>query len=91
MQFENFRTIYTHQYRKDEAQQMIDAHPTCAPVIMQSKTQEIVKSKYIVPQDMQVPQYMSYVRKKLGSLKPSDGIFFFVRTSKRTRKRSGRP
>ena len=80
MQGDTFRQTTDFEARKSEGQKMLDKHAHSVPLILQSKSIDVLKSKYLVPQDMDIPQFMIFIRKKLKSLKPSEALFLFVET-----------
>lgn len=57
---------------------MLDKHEHSIPLILQSNSIRIDKSKYLVPDTMAIPQFMLFVRKKLDITNPAEALFLFA-------------
>ena len=69
------------EQRKAEAQRIREKYPDRIPVICEKATQsdiaDIDKTKYLVPCDLTVGQFVYVIRKRI-KLQPEKGIFIFV-------------
>jgi len=70
------------EYRKSECQKIFDNYPNKLPIICEKdprcKTiEELDKSKFLVPEDMQVAQFMNLLRSKMH-LESSQAFFLVV-------------
>jgi hypothetical protein len=76
-----YETKYAFKTRKDEAQKILDTHPTCTPLILESTTltlNEPCKFKFLVPDEMTWSQFLAHVRRRLAGVTYHDAIFLFV-------------
>ena len=76
----DFKKKFDLAHRKDEAKRMKLKYPNRIPVIVESndkKLPPIDKTKYLVPQDITVGQFVYVIRKRID-LAPEQAIFVFV-------------
>lgn len=76
-----FRQRVSYEKRIEEAQRILDKHPTCLPVIVQSTGIDIERHKYLVPASMEAPQFHLFLRKKI-ELQAHDALFSYVEKAK---------
>lgn len=66
---------------KDTVKNVMKKYPDRIPVLvypMDSKQPQIDKSKYLVPKDMLISQFIFIIKKRLTTVKPEEAIFLFV-------------
>ncbi len=78
----SFKNKYTIEDRIQESYKAINKYPDRIPVICEksqnaSKTPDIDKTKYLVPFDLTIGQFMYVIRKRL-KLPAEQAIFFFI-------------
>ena len=75
----NFKKRYTLEERKRESQKIIRKYPDRIPVIVETNSDDLVldKSKYLVPKDITMGQFLFVIRKRL-KLAPEEGLYLFV-------------
>jgi len=77
-----FKQSYAFKFRLDECNRIILKFPDRIPIICEKNpgikdTPDIDKSKYLVPYDLTVSQFLLVIRKKM-KLPPERAIFLFV-------------
>ena len=76
-----FVTKYTEAERVTESAKIIEKYPDRLPIIVEkkegSKIGDLDKTKYLVPKDMTVGQFMYVIRKRI-KLKSELALFVFV-------------
>lgn len=76
-----YKTQHDLDYRKQEAQKVRDRHPDRLPVICEkvetSSITDLDKSKFLVPADLTVGQFVLVVRKRV-MLEAEKAIFLFI-------------
>ena len=76
-----YRETHTFEQRKQEAEKVRERHPDRLPVICekveQSKITDLDKTKFLVPSDLTVGQFVIVVRKRV-MLEPEKAIFLFI-------------
>jgi len=76
----DFKNKFDFEHRKDESKRMMLKYPNRIPIVVESKDDRlppIDKSKYLVPQDITVGQFVYVIRKRIN-LAPEQAIFVFV-------------
>lgn len=74
----SFRQVYSFELREKEARRILDKYPDRIPIICESFGDvKLDKSKYLVPKDITVGQFI-YVLRKRVALKSEQNIFVFV-------------
>ena len=77
-----FQKKFSFDKRKLEANRIIEKFPDKIPVIVEQgksdKLPKIDKSKFLVPQDITVGQFMTIIRKRID-LTESEAFFIFVK------------
>jgi len=78
----DYKGKYSFKDRKEESTRVLAKYPDRIPVICQKRnvnddTPLIKKTKYLVPRDLTVAQFMSVVRKKID-LSEEKALFFYV-------------
>lgn len=80
-----FKRDYTIQQMKTEADRIMSKHPDRIPVVVEknisSSLPKLEKSKYLVPKDLNVGQFVYFIRKKLaekGNMSNEQALFLFV-------------
>tara|TARA_B100001123_G_C15242615_1_gene999682 strand:- start:419 stop:769 length:351 start_codon:yes stop_codon:yes gene_type:complete len=77
----NFKIKNTFEKRKLEASNIIQKYPEKIPIIVQkyytSELPEIDKSKYLVPKDMTMSQFMFTIRKRI-QLESNQALFIWI-------------
>ena len=80
----NFKEKYTLERRALEASRILKKYPDRIPVIVEnskdSNLPPLDKSKYLVPTDISIGQFMYVIRKRI-SLAPEQAMFVFVNNS----------
>jgi GABA(A) receptor-associated protein len=71
------RQKYDLETRRKQSQAAIDKHPHKIPVIISSKTISIQRSKFLVPEEMTVMQFHTFLRNTL-IVSPGEALFTFV-------------
>lgn len=78
-----FRKRYSPEERMAEAKRIIDKYPDRIPVIVEKSEKcekdipEIDKSKYLVPNDLTIGQFLYVIRKRI-KLPPTKALFLFT-------------
>ena len=79
-----FQKKFSFDKRKLEANRIIQKFPDKIPVIVEKgksdKLQKIDKSKFLVPQDITIGQFMAIIRKRIH-LKESEAFYIFVQNT----------
>ncbi len=79
-----FQKKFSFDKRRLEANRIIEKFPDKIPIIVEQgksdKLPKIDKSKFLVPQDITVGQFMTIIRKRI-QLSESDAFFLFVKNS----------
>tara|TARA_B100001093_G_scaffold507229_1_gene567437 strand:+ start:550 stop:903 length:354 start_codon:yes stop_codon:yes gene_type:complete len=79
-----FQKKFSFDKRRLEANRIIEKFPDKIPIIVEQgksdKLPKIDKSKFLVPQDITVGQFMTIIRKRI-KLSESDAFFLFVKNS----------
>jgi GABA(A) receptor-associated protein len=78
----SFKTNFTLEERFNESYKMLQKYPDRVPVICEKnqkskKTYDIDKTKYLVPNDLTISQFIYVIRKRL-SLKSEEAVFIIV-------------
>jgi GABA(A) receptor-associated protein len=78
----SFKSNTLFSERKAESEKIIAKYPDRIPIICEKNqksktTPEIDKTKYLVPFDLTVGQFMYVIRKRI-KLPPEQGIFLFI-------------
>ena len=76
-----FEEKYTFARRKGDALKVLSKFPTRVPVIVQAVSSDlptIRKSKYLVPVDMKMGQFVAVIRSKL-MLRPHQSLFVMTK------------
>lgn len=77
----DFKSRIPFEKRKEEATRIIAKYPDKIPVIVQKKglssIPAIDKSKYLVPMDITIGQFLHVIRKRI-KITPDQAIFIFV-------------
>ena len=77
----SFQKKFSFDKRKSEASRILEKFPDKIPIIVEQgkndKLQKIDKSKFLVPQDLTVGQFMNIIRKRI-ELSESEAFFIFV-------------
>jgi len=78
----DFKKKYSFKDRKEESKRVLNKYPDRIPVICQKRnvnddTPSIKKTKFLVPKELTVAQFMSVVRKKID-LSEEKALFFYV-------------
>lgn len=77
-----FKKKFDFNTRKTESSRILDKYPNRIPIIVEknkssNNVPDIDKQKFLVPEDLNVGQFLYIIRKRL-SLKPEQAIFAFV-------------
>lgn len=74
-----FKKEYSFESRKKESEKMMRNHPDRVPIIVESKSPDIVldKKRFLVPSDLTVGQFVFVIRKRT-KMRPEQGIFLFT-------------
>jgi GABA(A) receptor-associated protein len=76
-----FKKKYSFEAREAESQKIRDKYPERVPVIVepavQSRINKIDKTKFLVPFDLTVGNFLSVIRKRI-KLTPEQALFIFV-------------
>ncbi len=79
-----FQKKFSFDKRRLEANRIIEKFPDKIPIIVEQgksdKLPKIDKSKFLVPQDITVGQFMTIIRKRI-KLSESDAFFLFVKNN----------
>ena len=78
-----FKNKFKFDHRKKESDRIMKKYPDRIPCILERTGNNIPlinKTKYLVPKDLTMGQYMHVIRKRL-KLDPSIGIFLFLNNS----------
>ena len=80
--YNDFKKKYSFKERKEESKRVLNKYPDRIPVICQKRnvnddTPLIKKTKFLVPRELTVAQFMSVVRKKIN-LSEEKALFFYV-------------
>jgi len=71
--------------RQEVATKIRDRYPDRIPVIVEkapnTNAPDILKKKYLVPQDLTMGKFMFEIRKHMPKLRSEDSIFLFVQKS----------
>ena len=77
----NFKTKNNFQVRKSESDKIILKYPKRIPIIIEKydscPLNDIDKAKYLVPEDLNMTQFMYIIRKRI-KLDNSQSIFFLI-------------
>ena len=76
-----FKSKHTIEKRKIESDRIMEKYPDRVPIILERANDSIVeinKTKYLVPNDLTVGQFVYVIRNKL-KLTPEIGIFMFFK------------
>lgn len=63
--------------RKQESEKIMDKYPNRIPIIVESKTFELDKHKYLVPKNLTVGEFHLVLRKRIN-IKPEEAIFLLI-------------
>lgn len=74
------------EQRLQEVNRLRDKHQNRIPVLVKRDSKctdipEIDKSKYLVPDDLTMGQFVFVIRKRLSNLPPEKALFVFVRNT----------
>lgn len=77
-----FKNSFSFSNRLDEAQRIIEKYPDRIPIICEKNPScknapNIDKTKYLVPTDLTVGQFIYVIRKRI-KLGPEQGLFIFI-------------
>lgn len=76
-----FKKKYSFEERESESKKIRDKYPDRVPVIVepadQSRLNKIDKTKFLVPEDLTVGNFLSVIRKRI-QLTPEQALFIFV-------------
>lgn len=76
-----FHKKHSFSKRKSEAQRVLDKYPNKVPIIVQKLEKSILpdlkKTKYLVPIDLTICQFMYVIRKRI-KLQPEKSMILFV-------------
>ena len=77
-----FKNLHSFEKRNSECGRILKKHPERIPVVVckgdKEKTlQDIDKQKYLVPQDMQLSQFIFVIRNRI-KLKPEQALFILI-------------
>lgn len=77
-----FQTNTPFEKRRQEARRIVDKYPGRVPVVCEiseeaSKSLKLDKSKYLIPRDITVGQFIYVLRKRL-KLGPEEAMFIFI-------------
>lgn len=80
-----FKKKFDFKTRSAESRRIIEKYPERIPIIVEknensNNVPEIDKQKFLVPNDLNVGQFLYIIRKRL-QLKPEQAIFAFVNNS----------
>ena len=79
-----FQKKFSFDKRKQEANRILEKFPDKIPVIVEQgksdKLTKIDKSKFLVPQDITVGQFMTIIRKRI-QLQEHEALFLFVKNN----------
>ena len=78
----NFTLKHTFKERLNESTRVLEKYPDRIPVICEKNQKQknlpnIDKTKYLVPYDLTIGQFMFVIRKRLN-LQPTEALFLFV-------------
>ena len=77
----SFKIKYSFEHRFSESQRVLHLYPDRIPIICEKSNQlhlpDIDKSKYLVPWDLTIGQFIYVIRQRLH-LKPEEAIFLFI-------------
>ena len=61
------------------AQALLDKYPTRSPVIVKSNDHglSMIRSKYLVPNDLKLGEFMAVIRRYISSLTPQEALYAF--------------
>ena len=79
---QSFKKKYNFEERANESQRIMQTYPGRIPIVCEKNersknTPNIDKTKYLLPPDLTVGQFMYVIRKRL-TLNPTNAIFLFV-------------
>lgn len=72
-----FRMVNPFEQRVAEHQMLKDKYPNNVQVILQSDTITLIKTKYLIPNDLTTGQFLYFLRRKL-TLRPEQAVFLFI-------------
>ena len=78
-----FQKKFDFEKRHLEASRIREKYPNRIPIILERNAdcktiEDIDKKKFLVPHDLTMGQFQYVVRKRLKTLKPDQGLFFFI-------------
>jgi hypothetical protein len=77
----NFKRNHSVEERKNESSRVLSKFPDRIPIICEknknSSAPDIDKSKYLVPNDLTIGQFLFVIRKRMH-LKPEHALFLFI-------------
>lgn len=75
----HFKERFTLKQRKHESTKVLRKYPDRIPVIVDVNSTGLVldKSKYLVPNDLTMGQFMYVIRKRM-KLAPEEGVYLFI-------------
>ena len=77
-----FKSTHSLEDRKEESRRVKERYPDRMPIIcerssMCKQVPDLDKTKYLVPQDLTIAQFMYIIRKRI-KLEPDRALFMFV-------------
>jgi GABA(A) receptor-associated protein len=77
----SFKEAHTFEKRKEESTKIREKYPDRIPIICEKKGNtdipQLDKKKYLVPNDINISQFMYIIRKRI-KLEPEKAIFLFI-------------
>ena len=61
-----------------DIERLMERHPGCVPVIIQSRSCQMKKTKFLVPYETTVSDFIYVLRSYIPTLLPGDSLFLFV-------------
>lgn len=78
----SFKTQFPFEKRKEDADKIKSKHPNSVPVIVElvrgSKSELLIdKTKYLVPEDLTIQQFMQIIRKRI-KMDAEQALFLYI-------------
>lgn len=78
-----YKALHSFDSRREESQRIMNKYPSRIPIIcepLKLSNPQIDKTKYLVPNDLTVGQFLYVIRKRIA-LPPEQAIYLFVNGS----------
>jgi GABA(A) receptor-associated protein len=79
-----FKKKFDFEKRRNEAKRIMDKYPERVPIIVENSVNSnlppLGKTKYLVPIDLSIGQFMYVIRKRI-KLSPDQALFIFINST----------